>query len=68
MVPHVGLLLELVADVAHVPRGAEVVAGVDDLLHGDEVDDALELVLRANGQLDDERRGAEHLHDHVLAA
>ena len=66
--PYLGELLEVVTDLALIPAGTEVIAVIHDLLHRDEVDNALQLILSTDGELDDEGVGAEHLDDHVLAA
>ena len=59
--------LEVLGDVHNLELGAELLAAPHDRLHRDEVDDALELVLGADGQLDDRGRRAEVLDDHVDA-
>ena len=62
-----GLLAEVVRDVDDVDLVAEVVAVVDGL-HLDEVDDALELVLATDRDLDRHRVRAEAVADRLDAA
>ena len=62
-----GLRAQLLGDVDDVDLLAEVVA-VEDRLHLDEVDDALERVLAADRQLDGHRVRAEALADRLDAA
>ena len=53
-----GLLLEIVGDLDRLVVGTELV-GPDQALHLDQVDDAFEVVLAADRQLDRQRVGAE---------
>ena len=62
-----GALLEVVGDLLDVHLGVFAVAVPDVGLHGDEVDDAREIVLGADRQLDRNRLGAELLFDVVDA-
>ena len=61
-----GQLGELGRDVDDVPVGAELVA-IDDGVHLDEVDDAVELRLAADGQLQRQRVGAQTVDHHLQA-
>ncbi len=67
LAPGLGVGPEGVRDLDDVDLGAEVVA-VQDGLHLDEVDDALEAVLAADRQLDRHGAGTEAVDDHVDAA
>ncbi len=60
----------VVGDVDRLELGAlgVVVERPEQRLHLDEVDDAAELVLRADGKVDDERHRVETLADHLYAA
>ncbi len=64
--------LELVRDVGrdieYLPHGILVVRIPDQCLHLDQIDHALEVVLRADRQLDRQRTRAQTLFDHVDAA
>ena len=66
--PLVGLGLLGRREVGLVVGGALVVAVPDDLLHLDEVDDAGEVALAADRQLDDGRGGLQAVDDHVDGA
>ena len=67
LAPLRGVGLERLGDLDDVDLRAEVVA-IQDRLHLDEVDDALEAVLAADRQLDRHRSRAEAVDDHVDAA
>ena len=67
LAPLLGVRLERLRDLDDVDLRAEVVA-VQDRLHLDEVDDALEAVLAADRELDRHGPGAEAVDDHVDAA
>ena len=76
LAPLGGLGLELVVDEGDVVAvgegdavegGPEVLPAPDDGLHGDEVDDAEEVALGADGELQDGDRRPEHLDDGVDA-
>ena len=60
-----GLVLQVVGDVDLVPAGAEVLGLPDERLHVDEVDDAGEVALVADGQLQHGGVGPEALLDRV---
>ena len=62
------LLLEVVGNIGDIEGSAELLAVPLDGLHLDEVNDARELLLGADGELDDEGIGAEVGNDHVHAA
>ena len=61
------LLLHVRRDVNLVELGAELLSAPDERLHLDQVYNPLELVLRADGQLNDERVGAQIANDHLDA-
>jgi hypothetical protein len=60
-----GLVLQLVGDLADLPLGAELLVEPDQRLHGDEVDDALVVALGADRQLEDGHVGTEPVLDGV---
>mmetsp|Transcript_16906 Transcript_16906/g.45368 ORF Transcript_16906/g.45368 Transcript_16906/m.45368 type:complete len:533 (+) Transcript_16906:948-2546(+) len=62
-----GLLKHIGGDVLVVVGGAEGLFLPDDGLHADEIDNALELGLGADGELEDEGDCAQILLDHVHA-
>ena len=61
------MVLELGADRLTHPGGAQVFALVDPLFHGDEVDDAFQLVFRADRQGHGNRVGPGAVLDHLDA-
>jgi hypothetical protein len=65
--PLVGEVLKLVADRLANPGGAQVFALPDPLFHGDQVDDALELVLGPDREVHRNRRRAGAVLDHLHA-
>ena len=67
LAPLLGVRAERLGDLDDVDLRAEVVA-IQDRLHLDEVDDALEAVLAADRQLDRHGPGTEAVDDHVDAA
>mmetsp|Transcript_23154 Transcript_23154/g.50833 ORF Transcript_23154/g.50833 Transcript_23154/m.50833 type:complete len:564 (+) Transcript_23154:1196-2887(+) len=62
-----GLGLHVIRDVALLKLGTQLLTSPDNSLHLDQVNHALELLLRANGQLDDQGLGTQVLNHHLHA-
>ena len=60
-----GFLLQLFRNLLDLILGAQALVIPDDRLHGHQIDDALELVFLADGQLNGNRAGIEALADGV---
>src|SRR5690606_28668310 len=63
-----GLILQIGRDLDDVPLGAERFVAPDQSIHLDEIDDANEVALSADRQLNCERYGTKTRLDHVEAA
>ena len=63
-----GLGLEVLGDLLHLPLGAELLVEPHQRLPSDQVDDALVVALGPDGQLDDGGVGAEAIPMEASAA